>query len=222
MKVVLISDTHGAHRCVEVPKGEILIHAGDSMSDGWDWNELKDFIQWYGEQPHKHKILIAGNHDWLFEKYPEEVQTMCRDNGIIYLFDSSVSIGKLKIYGSPWQPEFCNWAFNVPRGIQIQHKWKLIPDDVDILVTHGPPYGKRDWVHSVRRPQNLGCLELANKVEEVKPLLHVFGHIHGGYGITEGSTIFVNAAIMDESYRPVNKPTVITLRSRPENGRVNG
>lgn len=213
MKVVLISDTHGEHRKVDVPKGDLLIHAGDSMSDGWDWGELRDFIQWFEEQEHRHKILIAGNHDWLFEKYLVSIKELCKAADIHYLLDESISIGKLKIYGSPWQPEFYGWAFNLPRGKQLAEKWARIPDDVDILVTHGPPYGKRDWVHPVRRPQNLGCLDLANRLDSIHPIIHVFGHIHGGYGITEGSTTFVNASIMDEAYRPVNAPTVVTIKA---------
>lgn len=130
-----------------------------------------------------------------------------------YLEDSSVTINGIKIYGTPWQPEFCKWAFNVPRGVQCLEKWNLIPNDVDILITHTPPLGHGDLCCSGVRA---GCVELLTTVQErVKPRYHVFGHVHEGYGITsDGKIIYMNASTCDINYLPNNPPLVfdITLR----------
>lgn len=218
MKVVCLSDTHGEHRKVGVPEGAILIHAGDFMTNGDNYREVEDFNDWLGTLPHLHKIVIAGNHDRLFEARPDARKLL---TNATYLEDESVNVRGLTIYGSPWQPEFCNWAFNLPRGEPLAEKWKLIPDCTDILVTHGPPWGYQDYL-PVRRPhgqiagmdrQHLGCEELLKRVQEVKPLLHVFGHIHYAAGYTQDAhTTYVNAAICDERYRAKQKPTVIDLK----------
>lgn len=215
MKVVMIADTHGQHRKLNVPDGDILIHAGDSMTSGNNYRELTDLNDWFGELPHKYKILIAGNHDFLFEKIDD-----CRKliTNAVYLQDEEIVIDGLKIYGSPWQPEFYNWAFNLPRGAELAEKWAKIPDDTDILVTHGPPYGYQDWVPRWGKSEgkydgNVGCDDLLTRVKEIKPLLHVFGHIHCAAGYVETpETIFVNAAVVDEGYRVKHNPTVISLK----------
>lgn len=128
----------------------------------------------------------------------------------IYLEDKMVEIYGLKIYGSPWQPEFCNWAFNVPRGVQCLNKWDLIPDAVDVLITHTPPVGHGDLCCSGVRA---GCVELLTTVQKrVKPKYHIFGHIHEGYGVTsDGKIIFINASTCDISYIPNNHPVVFDI-----------
>jgi Icc-related predicted phosphoesterase len=210
MRLVLISDTHEAHRRVKVPDGDILIHAGDITYDG-NLREVKDFNNWLGELPHKHKVLIAGNHDWSFEESPVVAERLITN--ATYLRDSSIEIDGLRIYGAPWQPTFCNWAFNVDRGAPIREKWAKIPENTDVLVTHGPPKGFGDRAYPTG--EMLGCLDLYERVQQVKPMLHVFGHIHGGYGIQEDEhTIYTNAAIMNEAYRPVNAPLVIDLKQK--------
>ncbi|KAK1123933.1 hypothetical protein K0M31_006963 [Melipona bicolor] len=132
----------------------------------------------------------------------------------IYLEDSEIIIHGIKIYGTPWQPEFCKWAFNVPRGEACLSKWEMIPSDTDILVTHTPPVGHGDLCCSGVRA---GCVELLSTVQNrVKPKYHVFGHIHEGYGISsDGKIIYVNASTCDLNYLPSNPPVVfdITLPS---------
>lgn len=219
MKIVFISDTHNQHDQVKVPDGDILIHAGDATMLG-RMNEIAAFGVWFRSLPHKHKIFVAGNHDWMFAKN----QMMARqllNNGliggvrtpeIIYLEDSGTTVEGLKIYGSPWQPTFFDWAFNLDRGEAIRHKWDLIPEGLDILITHGPPINIHDQIAAHLGSEHLGCEELLAAVERVKPKMHVFGHIHGGYGQTKyENTHFINAANCNEQYKPVNEAIVVEL-----------
>ncbi len=207
MRLVLISDTHAKHREFRTPPGDVLIHAGDIMNSGWVASEVRDFNRWLADQPQTHKICIAGNHDWLFEKGPETHDLL---TNAIYLEDSGVEIGGVRFWGSPVQPEFCNWAFNRKRGEDIQRHWDLIPKDTDVLITHGPPAGFRDWVKTGY--ESLGCRNLRNTVKKVKPKLHVFGHIHGGYGEDhDGATHYINVSLLNEAYQPVNKPIVVEI-----------
>jgi hypothetical protein len=112
---------------------------------------------------------------------------------------------QLVIYGTPWQPEFFNWAFNLPRGEKLKEKWDMIPVDTDILITHGPPFGKLDYVRYGN--ENVGCEELMKRVEEIKPKIHVFGHIHEGYGyVFDGNTHYINASVLNDRYEYRNKP----------------
>lgn len=207
MKLVLLSDTHGRHRHFTTPPGDILIHAGDIMTNGYRKEEIVDFNDWLGEQPQAKKVVIAGNHDRLFESTTSAQGVL---TNAIYLENSGVTIAGLKFWGSPASPEFCNWAFNYRRGAHINRIWQQIPDDTDVLITHGPPAGIQDWVKP--KTASLGCRDLLHAVIRVKPKLHVFGHIHGGYGEWQGTTThFVNASLLDERYRPVNQPIVVDL-----------
>ena len=207
MKLVLISDTHGKHRQFDIPDGDVLIHAGDIMTSGYDPLEIQDFNSWLGELPHQNKIVIAGNHDWLFERSSKTKDLI---TNAIYLEDSGVKINGLKFWGSPVQPEFCNWAFNRRRGEEIQKHWDKIPQGTDVLITHGPPAGFRDWVKSGH--ESLGCRNLRDTIKKIKPKLNVFGHIHGGYGADhDGTTYYVNASLLNEAYQPTNKPIVAEI-----------
>lgn len=204
-RLVLLSDTHGKHRRVTLPDGDILIHAGD-FTHVDSLKDLHDFHSWFGHQPHKYKVMIAGNHDECFENKPARAQGMV--TMAQYLQDGWVTYMGLKIYGSPWQPKFCDWAFNLSRGAALKAKWDLIPDDTDVLVTHGPPYERGDFVNGDRT----GCRDLLDAIKRIKPKLHVCGHIHAGYGITtDESTIYANASTCDERYQPVNPPLVVDL-----------
>lgn len=213
-RIVCLSDTHNCNEQIDVPDGDILIHSGDATTIG-TIEEIAKFNSWFSNLPHGHKIFVAGNHDWLFEKNNALARTLL-DPEITYLQDSSTEIDGLKIYGSPWQPRFFDWAFNLNRGYEMAEKWKLIPDDVDILITHGPPYGILDLVPRQGWDENSGCEELRKKIEEIAAAgrlkLHVFGHIHCGYGTHEQFGIkFVNASNCDESYLPTQPPIVIDL-----------
>jgi predicted phosphohydrolase len=212
MKIVCISDTH-CHQPI-IPDGDILIHAGDISASGGA-EQIRKQIDWLASLPHKHKILVPGNHDWWFQdgkSANEKALFYCATKAVHCLADRGVEIEGVKIWGSPWQPEFYNWAFNLPRGRALAERWALIPQDTQILVTHGPPYGILD---EVPRGEKVGCQDLLDKVVELgqKQLkLHVFGHIHYSYGsYYMGAVQYVNAAVCNESYRPVNPPIVVEI-----------
>jgi Icc-related predicted phosphoesterase len=205
MKIVAISDTHGLHQSICLPEGDLLIHAGDLSKRGLK-TEVEDFLNWFSAQPHRYKVFIAGNHDFFFEKEDTYViQKLIPDN-IIYLNDSAAMIEGLKIWGSPIQPWFYDWAFNRQRGADIKKHWDLIPADTDILLTHGPAHGILDLTMDYR---NVGCEELLKKIEAVKPKYHICGHIHEAHGVLEKEeTTFINASLLNVHYRPVFKPFV--------------
>ena len=218
MRLVCISDTHTYHHQLDVPEGDVLIHAGDFSFNGRR-REVWNFLGWFSTQPHPHKIFIAGNHERMFESDPEATAVILKSfEGLHYLQDRAVTIEGLKIYGSPWTPEFNNWAFNVKRG-ELHDKWAKIPTDVDVLVTHGPPsadlggvivhdpsvWGKVD-------PREVGDEELLEAIMRIKPRVHVCGHIHEGYGRRERDGVtFVNAANVNGEFKLVNPPIVVEL-----------
>lgn len=206
MRCIAISDTHGMHNDIQVPDGDVLIHAGDFLGRGKLY-ELESFNKWLGNLPHKHKIIVAGNHDWCFER-DEFLAREILTNGL-YLQDESVLIDGVEFYGSPWQPEFFNWAFNLPRGRHLREKWNNIPETTQVLITHGPPHGILDLTsHGI----HAGCEELRLAVERIKPSYHIFGHIHEGYGsISEFGCHFINASTNTVRYRPANPPIVFDI-----------
>ena len=217
MKITFISDTHNKHKQVtsSLPGGDLLIHAGDISSMGYK-HEIQQFCKWFnGLENYTVKTFIAGNHDFGFEQEPEmtkEVVGSYKD--IVYLQDSFLGYGVdtenyVKIYGSPWQPEFHNWAFNLPKdGWELEQKWDDIPEDTDILITHGPAFGYLDTV--IGRYENLGCELLVNRIKKIKPKSHVCGHIHSGYGyVFDGDTHFINASVLDERYQYTQKPLTV-------------
>ncbi len=113
------------------------------------------------------------------------------------------------MWGSPWQPRFGDWAFGLDRGPAIRERWDLIPDGLDVLITHGPPAHIGDRLLS---GEHVGCEDLRQVVRQRRPRLHVFGHIHEGYGVVrEGGITYVNASVCDAAYRAVNRPVVISL-----------
>lgn len=206
MRVVCLSDTHNRHRRVQVPEGDLLVHAGDFTIKGTA-EETAEFNDWLGTLPHRHKIVIAGNHEFLFEREPLRARNLITH--AIYLEDAAAVIEGIRIWGAPWQPTFGDLAFNLPRGEMIAAKWALIPPDTALLVTHGPAWG---LVDQVKEGRHAGCKDLLAAIRRVKPALHVAGHIHQAHGLIESEgTKFANAAICNESYQPVNAPIVIEL-----------
>lgn len=208
MKIVAISDTHGQHKLLELPQGDMLVHSGDVSKMGYK-DQVKDFLKWFSSLDFKYKIFIAGNHDYFFEKESaEEIKKLVPEN-VIYLNDSGTEIEGLKIWGSPIQPWFCDWAFNRQRGEEIRKHWNLIPNDLDLLLVHGPAAGILDKLYT---GEAVGCSDLLEKVKEVKPKFFVFGHIHEGYGKTEiNSTTFINASVLDEHYKLRNAPVTFEI-----------
>ena len=231
LRISLISDTHTkhwelSHDKTALPGGDILIHAGDIMNSGKSSNDIVDFCEWFDDiKTYTHKLFIAGNHDLMFEDFPKgtmEIVNAYKD--ITYLQDSSTQIEndnkRTKIYGSPWQPKFYNWAFNLPKGgLELMSKWNAIPQDTDILITHGPPQDHLDVSGPPYNEPHLGCALLRSKVDEQPPKIHVFGHIHGGYGYKfHNGTHFFNASILNERYNYVNKP--VTFDWNPETNEI--
>lgn len=216
MKITFISDTHNKHKQIQdLPGGDLLIHAGDISSMGYK-HEIQQFCKWLDSLTNYTSVVfIAGNHDLGFEKRPEETMEIVNSyKWITYLQDNHLSFGPdtetlIKIYGSPWQPEFHNWAFNLPKnGWELEQKWNDIPEDTDILITHGPAFGYLDIVKG--QYENLGCQLLTNRIKKIKPKIHVCGHIHSGYGyVFDGDTHFINASVLDEQYQYTQKPLTV-------------
>jgi len=231
MRITLISDTHTKHEellwdKMDLPGGDLLIHAGDIMNSGYNSNDITNFCSWFDTlEQYDHKVFIAGNHDRKFEDKPEQALEIVNSyKNITYLQDDWVKVGideeMAKIYGSPWQPEFYNWAFNLPKGGPgLMSKWEAIPTNTDILITHGPPQDHLDMSGPPYNEPHLGCALLREKVDEQPPKIHVFGHIHGGYGYKfHNGTHFFNASILNERYEYVNKP--VTFDWNPKTNEI--
>jgi Icc-related predicted phosphoesterase len=227
MIITVISDTHTQHLYLTrdktaLPGGELLIHAGDIMNSGNNSKDVTEFCKWFdGLDQYNNKIFIAGNHDRMFETRPEAAMEIVNSyKSIDYLQDTQLTLyydgpngefpqDNIRIYGSPWQPEFYNWAFNLPKGgKELQEKWAAIPLSTDILITHGPAQGHLDASGPPYNEPNLGCGLLRHHFDTVfRPKIHVCGHIHGGYGYKfDGQTHFFNASVLNEQYEYVNKP----------------
>ena len=241
VRVVCISDTHGYHRQIgNLPMGDILVHAGDFTFFGKTLKQLEkqDFHTWLAEQPHPYKILVAGNHEecldpvlskdaaaalaWLisrpgFRPLPPAGQEA--SPGCYYLDNQAISVLGLRLYGAPEQPDYGHMGFNRSHK-ELLAIWDRVPADVQLLVTHGPPFGVLDEMAAgphFSGKSNEGCRALAQRIRRLRDLrLHVFGHIHPAYGVKEGDRIndqvtFVNAALANRDHRPVVPPIVIDV-----------
>lgn len=181
MRIVAVADTHTFESDLgSIPDGDVFIHAGDILRGGL-LDELEGPAAWIRQLPHAHKIVIAGNHDWCFERDRAAAVDVLGE-GVTYLQDSGCEIGGLQFWGSPWQPEFNSWAFNLRRGAEIAAKWQLIPSDCDVLITHGPAEGYGDQCDMAVRA---GCADLLRAMDRIRPTLHLFGHIHQDGGLTK-------------------------------------
>ncbi len=190
MQITIIADTHGLHHNLKLTAGEMLIHAGDITEYGTE-EEVIDFIKWYAKQPFKYKIFIAGNHDLFLETCTKKTLQKLLPPNIIYLQNSGVIIEGVTIWGSPISPYFLGLAFNKKRGNAIKKVWNKIPTNTNVLITHTPPKGIMD--------NGLGCEDLLQCVQQIKPTLHIFGHIHQQYGMQDiNQTRFINAAVVDD------------------------
>src|SRR6185369_17289230 len=175
--------------------------AGDYTYTGSSKAKHK-FFGWFLSQPFKHKVLIAGNHD-----FDEPYSPVTLGSESYYLCDSGLTIDGFRFWGSPWTPKFGDWEFMYARGTD---RWKTIPEGTDVLVTHGPPESILDKPFGIN--PSVGCKDLADRVFHIKPKVHVFGHIHGSYGVKDfNGTTFVNASSVNESYKIQNSPVVVDL-----------
>lgn len=208
MNITFISDTHGKHEEIQIPKDtEMLIHAGDISNVG-TLQEVRTFLEWYDKIEVKYKIFIGGNHDFFLEQNAPLFEVLLMDYPtLIYLENEEKEIGGIKLWGSPITPWFHNWAFNRHRGTDIARYWEQIPEEVDILITHGPPMGYGDKLFN---GDLVGCEGLLQAVQKIKPAIHVFGHIHEAYGIFKNeSTTFINASCLNLRYQAVNEPIMV-------------
>jgi len=208
-KICVISDTHNKHKQLNLPPADIIIHCGDFTSIGKE-HEIRNFFKWFSKlDQFKHKICIAGNHDWLFEISKSWAKSLVPKN-VIYLEDNEVIIDGIKFYGTPVQKPFGNWAFNRPEEKLNQH-WLAIPDDVDVLITHELPHTIMDYV--AWDNVHVGSPSLYNEViNRIKPKIHCFGHVHSGHGIKViENTMFINASNLDEDYNCVYEPIVVEI-----------
>jgi Icc-related predicted phosphoesterase len=227
MKIVFFSDPHGKHHEMTLPEADMAICCGDISSIGYKW-QVKDFLDWFAEQPHKYKVMIAGNHDFWFEPGHPRNSTLKPDEnprdiipeGIIYLEDEHVTIEGIKIFGSPWTPWFHSWAFNAMRGPECKKHWDLIEPDTDIIITHGPPAGTH--LERCRHGDMVGCADLARAIAEIQPKINAFGHIHEAYGIDNKEildledqespgkiTKLINCSVLNLQYEMTNAPVVV-------------
>lgn len=203
MRIVAVADTHLYHHEIDVPDGDVFVHAGD-MCRGGSLAELAEVLAWVRALPHRHKVVVAGNHDGAFVDDAAAVKELLE--GLVYLEDSGVTLGGVSFWGSPWQPEFHGWWFNLPRGAPLAQKWALVPVGVDVLVTHGPPagFGDRSGMGDARA----GCEDLARRVRDARPRLHLFGHIHEDGGAwPRDETTFVNCT----TWEAERAPTVVDV-----------
>lgn len=209
MKILYLSDTHEVHRhLTNLPKADMIIHGGDvSYRGGTD--EVEDFIDWFSNLDYQYKVFIAGNHDFYFEgKLQHMIQKILSKN-TFYLCDSGITIEEINIWGSPISPSFFDWAFNRDRGEEILRHWKRIPKNTDILITHTPAYGILDYT---TRGVNVGCENLLNVINEIKPKYHLSGHIHESYGIEKKEhTTFINGSVLNENYELANEPMIFNI-----------
>jgi len=208
--IVCISDTHGEHERVALPAGDVLVHAGDVTAHGTE-RDWRRFLDWFGSRDFAHRLFVAGNHDTFPERAPERAAELAREAGATWLNDSGHRIDGVRFWGSPITPRFLDWSFMREPGPDIERHWALIPDDTDVLITHGPPV---DVLDEVERPdgtrERTGCPSLAARIEQVHPALHVFGHIHEGRGRLErGGTTYLNVSTMDSGYRIAHSPVVV-------------
>jgi Icc-related predicted phosphoesterase len=220
MKLVCISDSHMRLKDVVIPDGDVLVHSGDLTFRGTIQETSKELTELSKHRPRfKEILLVEGNHDWLGMNHPQLMDQMCKDHGITLLRDSGITIDGINFWGSPFTPELGSWAFMLDRMEGLKEKWDLIPSDTHVLITHGAPMGILDTVEKFNaqkrefESEHVGCIDLMNRILDLNQLkLHIFGHIHSGYGThNSNGRQFVNAAICTERYDPTNKPLVIEI-----------
>jgi Icc-related predicted phosphoesterase len=230
MRIVAISDTHTKEREALIPDGDVLVHAGDFTYKGRK-DEIVDFLDWFLDLPHKHKVLIAGNHDVTLDPYIRGTRQsffgenedshwihsdffarIRKNKNVHYLDNSGVNIEGLNFWGSAATPTFgYGWGFNYDRGPVIDAIWEKIPENTDILITHGPPFGVLDSV-KYGSTIGVGCSNLSGRISERNIKAHFFGHIHESYGHNEAHGVhYFNCCLLDEEYYASNTPWVVDV-----------
>lgn len=207
VRVVCISDTHELHRELSLPDGDLMIHAGDITFFN-SISKIRDFNDWLGELPHPHKVVIPGNHDRAFR---QDLRIRSMISNAVLLINDGVRLCGLNIWGSPVTCDDAAYGHTKPE--ERASLYAIIPDGTDILITHGPPLGIRDRERG--SDERRGCPQLREAVMRLKPRLHVFGHVHAGYGVAQNkATVFVNASLLGWAGDLENRPIVLGISPR--------
>jgi len=203
MKIAFISDTHNKHEKLNFSSEiyedvDTIIHSGDFSHN---LPQLFEFMEWYSKTPFKNHILIPGNHELCVQKNEDLFYRACKKYDIIGLIDDEVIIDGIKIYGTPWTPVYFNWAY-MKDDYLLDIVWDKIPDDTNILVSHGPSYGILDTVNDYGNKINVGSRTLADRMDELDKLkIHIFGHIHLSRGMyKENGISYINASSINDNY----------------------
>lgn len=211
-RLVLTSDTHALWRGEGAPAGDIFVHAGDFSRTG-TFKEVQLFGAALRLLRHPHIVVVAGNHEKSFDPTRREFSVECMRElsttpRVTYLENDGARVAGVKIWGSPATPPFYDWGW-MRTDEERRELWNLIPDDTDVLVTHGPPFGIGDrCAHGGR----VGCKFLRERVDVVSPPLHVFGHIHESFGFySTPKTLFANASMCTLRYTPTNPFLVVDV-----------
>lgn len=205
-RIVALGDSHGQHKRIKMPPGDILVHCGDFSNHG-DQQNLLNFNQWLGELDYPIKLVTPGNHDGFTQR--DLLLSKALFTNATLLIDESIEVKGYKFYFSPWTPEFLNWSWMKPRD-QMNQVWDKVPEDIDVLVTHGPP---KDILDVVPRPSGFhaGCEKLYEQVtSRIRPAIHIFGHLHGGHGYhRHGETDYYNVSCLDDNYNMYPNPVTV-------------
>lgn len=242
LKISFISDLHSKHfpwemkifeqgKLTELYSSDIVVFCGDMSSRGYK-HEIENFLAWFSDvAPNAKKIFIAGNHDFFFDAAKEEVKKVLENYpDLVYLEDSSFEYMGLKFWGSPITPWFHDWAFNRWED-EIGQYWTIIPEDIDVLITHGPAFGIGDLLHPQFRryneKNNVGCPLLLREIQNrIKPAIHAFGHIHEAYGIyskiedAKSQTLYINASCLNQDYQAINPPITVEIDTETKETKV--
>ena len=235
MKILHLSDTHGfndrihrldcwIHAIIDEYKPDVLIHSGDFMRHAMKYRDLVEFFDWIKWFDVKHKIIVPGNHDMWCKNLEgnDYLRNVVVPRNIDLLINEELVISGVKFWGSPYTPAFENWGFQLYKE-DGKDLWATIPDDVNVLVTHGPAHGVLDRIDGNSllsrtvgpgsRDPHLGCPFLRDRIKELNNLkAHCFGHIHGGYGSDESNGyLSLNSAVLTEEYKVKNFPQVFEL-----------
>ena len=193
--IVAFSDSHEMESEITLPISDWLVCTGDFTMMSRSLRRIEEFNEWLGEQPQAIKLVVPGNHEHFLSADPARRSLL---SNATVLIDETIEIDGLVVYGSPVTPLF-GTAFGMPSAVDRKGHWAKIPDDTNLLITHGPPYGILD--RSPGHRQHQGDPELLARVAELESLrLHCFGHVHGAYGIAERLGVtFANVALLGPS-----------------------
>jgi hypothetical protein len=214
-KLVIFGCSHSLHENIKMPAGDVLICTGDFLNGNEEY-ELIVFLKWLESQPFDNKILIAGNHDSFFQLWPGLAKQLIKDfaPSVNYLEDSGCEIKGIKFWGAPWTPTFKNWFHMRDRGADIKRHWDFIPDDTDVLITHGPAWHILDEAEDGSK---VGCYDLKNALYRVRPKLFCHSHVHYSYGTKDlvysdnTKTICINASLLGKENKEIRAPFIIDI-----------